>query len=134
DHLSLREQSIVGLIEKKMTQYGFVKAASQAVANIVVHYKYTIGPSTTEVQSSPDYVYGGKQVSSSTMYPRTFEIAIVDVKRSEASGKVEVIWHGEVYSAGASANMTRLAPLFIDVLFENYGKTVTNETFSRVLD
>jgi hypothetical protein len=30
--------------------------------------------------------------------------------------------------------MTRLAPNFIDILFENYGKTVTNQKFFREIN
>ena len=122
---------IVGLIEKKMSERGFVKASSAEKANVTVHYNYSIGPSKTEVSSSRDLVYGGKNVSSSTQYPRTFEIAVMDNQKSTVSGKVEIIWQGEVYSSGSSSDMTRLAPNFIDVLFENYGKSMTNKEFSR---
>ncbi|MBI5316847.1 MAG: hypothetical protein HZB34_12840 [Nitrospirae bacterium] len=135
---SLRERVIVELIEKKMSERGFLKASSPELAKVTVHYKYSIGPSRTDVSvsSSPDFVYGGKQVSSSssTTYPRTFEIAVMGNVKSKVSGKIEIIWLGEVYSSGSSADMTLLAPNFIDILFENYGKTVTNQKFSRQIN
>ena len=138
DSVSLRERMIVGLIEKKMSERAFVKASSPEIANVTVRYKYSIGPSTTDVSvsSSPDFVFGGKNVSSSssTEYPRTFEITVMDNEKSKVSGKVEIIWQGEIYSSGSSADMTRLAPSFIDILFENYGKTVTNQKFSREIN
>jgi len=62
DSVSFRERMIVGLIEKKMSERGFVKASSAEKANVTVQYNYSIGPSKTDVtvSSSPDYVYGGK--------------------------------------------------------------------------
>lgn len=47
---------------------------------------------------------------------------------------MEIIWQGEIYTEGSSADMTRLAPNFSDILFENYGKTVTNQKFSREIN
>jgi hypothetical protein len=134
DSISLRERTIVGLIEKKLSERGFVKASSPEVAIIAVHYQYSLGSGTTDVSSSQDFVFGGQKVSSSTSYPRTFDIAIIDIEKSKTSGKVAIIWQGALYSKGSSADMTWLAPYFIDVLFEHYGKTVTNQTFTRVVD
>jgi hypothetical protein len=134
DSISLRERTIVGLIEKQMSERGFIKAASPESATVAVHYQYSLGSGTTDVSSSPDFVFGGQQVSSSTSYPRTFDIAVIDVEKSKASGKVAIIWQGALYSRGSSADMTWLAPYFIDVLFEHYGKTVTNQTFTRIVD
>lgn len=138
DSISMRERTIVGLIERKMSEHGFIKASSQEVATVAVLYEYSIGSgtTTTDVSSSPDFVWGGQKVSSEsyTRYPRTFDIAVIDTNKSKASGKVEVIWQGGLYSSGSSADMTRLAPRFIDVLFENYGKTVTNKTFDIPFD
>lgn len=134
DSISLRERTIVGLIEKKLSERGFVKASSSEVATIAVHYQYSLGSGATDVSSSPDFVFGGQQVSSSTSYPRTFDIAVIDIEMSKASGKVAIIWQGALYSKGSSSDMTWLAPYFIDVLFEHYGKTVTNQTFTKVVD
>jgi hypothetical protein len=110
DTISLRERTIVGLLEKKMSERGFSKASSPEVANVTVSYKYSIGPGQTDVHtsSSPDFVFGGTNVSSSssTHYPRTFEITVIDNEKSKASGKVEIIWQGELYSAGSSADIT----------------------------
>ena len=117
-----------------MSERGFVKTSASESANVTVQYKYSIGPGRTEVSSSQDYVYGGMNVSSSTEYPRTFEIIVIDDERSKASGKVEIIWQGEIYSSGSSSDMTLLAPNFIDVLYENYDTTTTNKRFSRKLD
>ena len=134
DSVSYRERMIVGLLEMKMSERGFVKTSASESANVTVQYKYSIGPGRTEVSSSQDYVYGGMNVSSSTEYPRTFEIIVIDDERSKASGKVEIIWQGEIYSSGSSSDMTLLAPNFIDVLYENYGTTTTNKRFFRKLD
>ena len=134
DSLSLTERNISGLIEAKMSERGYRKAASRAAANVAVLYKYSFGSGRTHVSSSPDFVWGGQKVESTTTYPRFFEIVLVDLEKSKLPEKIEIIWQGEVYSSGSSTNISKLASHFIDLLFENYGSTVTNKSFLKVVE
>ena len=122
DSLSLTERNISALIEVKMSERGYRKATSLEAANIGVLYKYSIDP-TGSVSSDPGGAY--------TTFPRHFQIAVIDLQKSKMPEKIEVLWQGEVYSAGTSRNISLLAPDFIEALFENYGKTVTNKTFLK---
>lgn len=128
DALSLSERTIAELIEKKMTEHGFDLASPPESANVAVYYRYSFGPS--RVSSHPDYVFGGQKVSTS--HSRTFEVMVMDIEKSKALGKVVIIWQGELYSSGSSTDMAELAPDFIDALFEQYGKTVKNESFMKL--
>ena len=132
DFLSLSERNICALIEKKMSEHGYVKAASRETANVAVLYKYSIGPGRTHVSSHPGFK-GRTEVESSTSYPRLFQLAIVDLEKSDIPEKMEIIWQGEIHSSGSSSNISKLAPYFIDILFENYDKTVTNKPFGKVI-
>ncbi len=133
DSLSLTERNITALIEKKMSEHGYVNATSREAANIAVLYKYSIGPGRTRVSSHPDFVWGGQKVVSSTSYPRFFRLAIVDLEKSEIPEKIEIIWQGEIYSSGSISNISKLAPYFVDILFENYETAVTNKSFFKVI-
>lgn len=126
--LSLTDRGIIKLIEAKMVEKGY-KSSLDNKANVAVLYKYSVGSGATHALSSPDYVNGGQLVSSHTSYPRFFEIILVDLEKSKLPEKVEVIWQGELRSSGSSTDMTRLAPTFLDLLFENYGLTVTGKKF-----
>ena len=134
DSVSLTERIIREHIEKKMTEHGYRKASPEEVPNVAVLYKYSVGSGIASVSSSPDYVMGGQKVSSSSEYPRFFEIVLVDIEKSKAPADTKIIWQGEVYSSGSSTNISRLAPHFIDVLFDNYGSTVTNKRFTQFID
>lgn len=134
DSLSLTDRHISMLIEKKMAERGYIKADSPKTANVAVLYKYSIGPGRTHISSSPDFVWGGKQVKSSTTYPRFFQVVIVDLEKSKIPEKIEIIWQGELRSSGSSENISKLATHFIDVLFENYGSTVMNKSFFKVVE
>jgi hypothetical protein len=134
DLLSLTERNITALIETKMSERGYTKAGSHEAANVAVLYEYSVGPGRTHVSSSPDFVWGGQKVVSTTVYPRFFQIVVVDLERSKLPEKIEIIWHGEVYSSGSSANISKLAGYFIDELFENFGTTVTNKSFFKVIE
>lgn len=132
DPLSLTDRNIGMLIERKMFEQGCNKATSEVEANVAVLFKYGIGAGTTEVHS---YTYEGKvTVSSDTTYPRFFQVAVVDLLKSKLPEKVEIIWQGELKSKGSLDDMSRLAPYFIDALFEHYGSTVTNEKFFKRLE
>ena len=133
DSLSLAERNITALIEKKMSERGYVMAASREAANVAVLYKYSIGPGRTHVSSHPDFVWGGQKTVSSTSYPRVFILAMVDLEKSDIPEKMEIIWQGEVHSSGSMSNISKLAPHFIDILFENYETAVTNKSFHKVI-
>lgn len=134
DSLSLTERNISSLIEAQMSKHGYKKASSLADASVAVLYKYSFGSGRTHVSSSPDFVWGGQKVESSTTYPRFFQIALVDIKKSKIPEKFEIIWQGEIYSTGSSTNISKLAVHFLDVLFQNYGLTVTNKSFYKVVE
>jgi hypothetical protein len=123
DSLSLTERTISARIEAKMSERGYRKATSSEAANIGVLYKYSIDP-LGSVQNVPDFpIY--------TTYPRRFMIAVIDLRKSKMPEQLEFLWQGEAYSTGESTNMSLLAPHFIDVLFENYGTTTSNKSFSK---
>ena len=134
DSISLTERIIREHIEKKMAEHGYQKASPEEVLNVAVLYKYSVGSGIASVSRSPDFVWGGQRVESSSEYPRFFEVVLVDLEKSQAPEAIKTIWQGEVYSSGSSTNISRLAPHFIDVLFENYGSTVTNRRFSKFID
>lgn len=134
DSLSLTERNITALIEKKMAERGYIKASSRQAANVAVLYKYSVGSGRTEVSSSPDFVWGGQKVESTTVYPRFFQIVVVDLERSKIPEKIEILWQGEVYSSGSSENISKLASHLIDVLFANFGTTVTNKSFLKIVE
>lgn len=131
DSLSLTERNISALIEAKMSTRGYQKANSIESANVGVMYKYSIDP-TGSISSVPDYSTGGQ--TTYTTYPRHFMLGVIDLQKSKLPEKIEFLWQGELYSAGTSRNISLLAPHFIDVLFENYGTTVSNKRFSKVVD
>ena len=130
--LSLTDRNINTIISQKMIEQGYIKAKTSEDANVAVLYNYSIGAGATSVSSSTDFVWGGQTVESTTVYPRFFQIIIVDLKRSNIPDKIEIIWQGEIYSKGSSSNIYRLAHYFLDVLFENYGKTVTDKRFHKL--
>jgi hypothetical protein len=122
DSSSLTERLISALIEDKMSARGYEKATSLEAANIGVRYKYSVDPGSISVDSNGQ---------ADWEFPRHFQIAVIDLQKSKMPEKIEVLWQGEVYSMGASANMFLMAPVFIDALFENYGETVTDKSFRK---
>ncbi len=132
DPLSLTDRNIGLLIEKKMIEHGYSKAASEEEANVAVIFKYRVGSGTTEVTGGT--YQGTGSVQSYTIYPRFFQITIVDLLKSKLPEKLEIIWQGELTSKGRLDDVSRLAPYFIDSLFEYYGSTVSNEKFFKRLE
>ena len=122
DSLSLTERIISARIEEKMSARGYGKATSLEAANIGVHYKYSIDPGSVTVDSNGQ---------ADWEFPRHFQIAVIDLQKSKMPETIELLWEGEVYSTGTSTNMSLLAPVFIEALFENYGETVTNKSFRK---
>lgn len=130
DNIALTERNIQALIVDRMKSRGFRQTEDSSTADIVVLYSYSIGAGQTAVTSSPDFVWGGQKVQSSTIYPRYFQITLVNQK---AYLKGTIIWQGEIYSKGSSANISWLAESFIDEIFRHFGQTVTNKKFMKII-
>jgi hypothetical protein len=128
DLFDLTERNIVTLIERKMVQHGYVRANSLEAATIAIYYKYSIGPGQMDVSNYPDFVFGGQKVGSETCCPLYFQIIVADVERSKKANKIEMIWQGEVYISSSSAESSTLASYLIDVLFDHFDTTTTNQT------
>ena len=129
DRVTLTEKNIQVLIAKEMEKLGFKLVTDRATADLGVVYSYSIGAGATSVSSRPDFVWGGQRVESSTKYPRYFEVAIIDIRRTVDPKEPVFIWQAELYSSGSSSNITWLAESFVPELFKQYGKNVTNERF-----
>ncbi len=130
---TISEQKVQRLIVDRMSSLGYKQTDDIATADYVVMYSYNIGggEAHTDVSSSPDVVFGGHRVSSSsyTLYPRYFQIGIVDKRASEQSKKIIFAFQGEVYSKGSSYNIGRVAGYFLDQIFMNYGQSVNEKYF-----
>jgi hypothetical protein len=122
DSFNLTDRNISSLIEAKLSEKGYVKAATLEAANIGVFFKHFIEPSGSVVSN-------GRQIY--TVYPRHFQIFVFDIQKSKPPEKFDFIWQGEIYSSGSSRNISDLAPIFLEQLFLNYGQTVTNKGFSH---
>lgn len=133
DNLTLTERNIQALLSSHMKSKGFLEVSDPSTANIALMYSYSIGMGKTKVSSSPDFVWGGQAVTSSTEYPRYFQMTLIDLKASRLPDKVEIIWQGEIYSEGASYNISWLAEYFIDEIFSHFGQTVTNKKFMKIV-
>jgi len=127
--VTLTERNIQILIAKEMEKLGFERAVEHATGDVAVLYSYSIGPGTTSVSSSPDFVWGGQRVESSTKYPCYFHIVIIDIKRTLVQKEPVFIWQSELYSSGESWNISWLAETFVPEMFKWYGKNVTNKIF-----
>jgi len=129
DKTTLTEKNIQNLIAREMEKIGFRRTTNFADADVAVVYSYSIGPGITSVSSSPDVVFGGQQVGSSTAYPRYFYVGIIDRVQTINPKDPAFIWQGEIYSSGSIANIALLAESFVSELFRWYGKNVTNKKF-----
>lgn len=133
DSPTLRDRRIGELISERLVQRGYRAESSGQEANTVVLYKFSIGQGQISVSSSFNKSTGETNVSSSTKYPRFFQLTIIDLKESKSAGKPILIWQGEVYSSGSSTNTAKLAEHFLDVLFENFGENVNEKSFHRIV-
>lgn len=129
NRITLTERNIQTLIGKEMEKLGFIRVNDRRTADLAVVYSYSIGAGTTSVSSSPDFVWGGQRVESSTKYPRYFHVAIIDLSRTLNPKEPVFIWEAELYSSGSSSNIAWLAESFVPELFKWYGKNVTNKRF-----
>lgn len=129
DKITLTERNIQALIANEMEKLGFKRAVDRATADVAVLYSYSISAGTTSVSSSPDFVWGGQKVESSTVYPRYLHVAIIDLVRTLNPKEPVFIWEAELYSSGSSSNIAWLAESFVPELFKWYGKNVTNKKF-----
>jgi hypothetical protein len=128
DLFDLTEKNIVALIEKKMIDHGYVRANSPETATIAIYYKYSIGPGQIDVSNYPGFVFGGQKIESESCCPLYFQIILADIERSKKANKIEMIWQGEVHISSSSADSSTLASYFIDVLFDHFDTTLTNQT------
>jgi hypothetical protein len=129
DKITLTEKNIQNLIVKEMEKIGFRHTTNVADSDLAVVYSYSVGVGTTSVSSSPDFVWGGQKVESSTEYPRYFFVGIIDREKTVNPKNPVFIWQGEIYSSGSSSNIALLAESFVQELFKWYGKNVTNKKF-----
>ncbi|MGA2324422.1 MAG: hypothetical protein ABSG22_11305 [Sedimentisphaerales bacterium] len=132
--LTLTERHIQDLIKKELFNLGFKEAIASTTADFAVIYSYSIGAGKTVVSSSPDFVWGGQQISSSTSYPRYFQISIADIPASHNQNKPVFIWQAEIYSSGTSQNISWFADQFVPELFKRYGKTINNENVLKFVN
>lgn len=130
--MSLTDKNIASLMEANLVKLGYIKAESEEAANVAVLFQYSIGSGTTKIHSTPDYVYGGTNISSRTSYPQEFRAQILDIEKSKAQGKPVLTWQGEIVSNGLGSNIGALAPIFIEKLMENASEDVTNKPFFDV--
>jgi hypothetical protein len=129
DELSLSGKAISEMITERMLKQGFEKATDLGAPDIAILFSYSIGGAS--VRSQPDFVRGGHYVYSTR--PRSFQLILVDLAESRRKGELTVLWQGETYSTGSSSDILRLAPYFLDAMFENFGETVSNKNWTRTL-
>ena len=129
DKLTLTEKNLQNLIAMEMEKLGFKRSTESNKADLAVIYSYSIGAGSTSVSSSPDFVWGGQKVGSSTEYPRYFSVGIIDRAKTINLKEPVFIWQGEIYSSGSSSNIAWLAESFVPELFKWYGKNDTNKVF-----
>lgn len=136
--ISLADKYVQDLIVDHMKGNGFRYVDDISKAEVVVLYSYSVGSGRTEIRvsSQPDFVWGGQKVSSSssTQFPRQFEIAIMDAKKFVETQKPDIIWQGYIYSEGSSQDIKWLSKYFVEELFKNLNRTVTDQRFRRVAD
>jgi len=129
ESLSLTENNIQKDIASHIEEKGFVQAIDRGDADLIVLYSYSVGDSSTVVSGYSNIVTGGTDVYSTVVRPRYFEVSILDGKKSQLPEKPVILWQGEIYSQGRSADISLLAPHFIDQIFLHFGETVSNLKF-----
>ncbi len=121
----LAEQSIRTSIDAKLRARGLVPAADGSKPTYEV--RCTIHLGNPKVVSSPDFVVGGHSVS--TVFPRFFEIIVLDVSAGAETGQPIPVWQAELFSEGGGTDLGYLAPYFIEEAFQQWGKTASNVKF-----
>ena len=130
---SLRDRQIGNQISEYLIQNEYTPATSEEKANTAVVYKFSIGQGHTSVSSHTNSSTGKMTISSSTDYPRFFQLTIINLEESKRTGNPALIWQGEVYSTGPSTNTSKLTKPFLEELFENFGKTTNEKSFHKVI-
>ena len=125
--LTLTERKIQNILKNELELRGFRAAQTSENADLAVMYSYTVGAGETVVSSSPDFVWGGQKVDSSTSHPRYFQVSIADIPSSRKKDHLVFVWQAEIYSSGTSQNISWLAEKLIPKLFERFGETTDNE-------
>jgi hypothetical protein len=126
---SLTEQSIRASIEAQLRARGLVPAVNGSKPTYEVRCTFQVGD--PKVVSSPDAVFGGHSVS--TVFPRLFEVLVLDASAGPDTGKPIPVWQAEVFSEGWGTDLGVLAPYFIEEAFRHWGKTVSNVKFKAKL-
>jgi hypothetical protein len=127
DELSLMDRALSEMIANRMLKQGFERATDLSTPDVAVLFSYAIGDAS--VWSQPDFVRGGHSVYS--VRPRSFQLILVNLAESRQRGELSVLWQGETYSTGSSSDIRRVAPYFLDAIFDNFGETVSNKTWTR---
>jgi len=131
---SLTEKHIEDLIHQEMERVSLTPARSQNEADYLVRYEYRIGTGETMLSSSPDPVFGRHSVYSTTLFPREFNISIVERDNEALSNNpTGILWQAKLFSRGSSSEFSVLADYFIPQMFQRYGQTVSNDTFEIAL-
>lgn len=121
---TISDMQLQAEIHKRMQANGFSASETPAV---VVLYEYKVGNGRTE--SHYDIVF--KRTDVYTYFDRWFRLVVLDGEAARA-GKSIVLWQGEVNSTGSGADMTLLAPYFLDELFARLNKTQA-DSFSKFM-
>jgi hypothetical protein len=128
---NLTDQDINLLLEAKMVERGYAKAASREVANVAVLYRYSLARPCTEVSSSPDFDW--REHNAEPGYPCFLEVLVLYIEKSKPPEKFEIIWQGVAYAFAINPDLRNIYSLSkdcVDKLFEHYGTAVTNKKFT----
>jgi hypothetical protein len=101
---SIAEAEIERFMSEAMIAQGFQPAAKTKPAQLAITYAMSIGDPRSQVSSSPDFVWGGQQVSSYTTYSRFMQIKLYDIEGAQVADDATLIWQAEVSSEGSSSN------------------------------
>jgi hypothetical protein len=127
DALSLTDKAISEMIAERMLEQGFERPADGSAPDVAVLFAYAIGGAS--VWSQPDFARGGHSVYSTR--PRSFQVVLADVAKSVEQEELSILWQGETYSSGTISDIRRVAPYFLDAIFENFGETVSDKRWMR---
>ncbi len=129
---SLEFQHYAGLVGGALQQHGLAAAPVNGVPDYVVQIRYASGGSHTEVYSDPlntwgyygrhgyGYGYGpGAGVTSTTLYPQTLEVDILDGAAWRA-GRREMVFQGRAVGDSQVNDLNAAMPALVQALFTNF--------------
>ncbi|MGE5545692.1 MAG: DUF4136 domain-containing protein [Solirubrobacterales bacterium] len=148
---SLEFQRYAELTANQLAAYGWHPVPSSAQADAVAFLHWGIGPSRTEVWSSPSTVYGGYgygwhhpywygggampfgdpfpywETQSATYYPKWVSVEILDAAAWKAGQRL-VLFEGRAVTESGGREITPLVPYLMRALFTGFpgasGRTV----------